>query len=208
LSYKNVGIVFGFGGNQTLLHHTPILDMVFSKSKIPNKKEILHKLVTAKNYYSASPFTHAYVVDKTTFCKIEDFTYQYKPWKSFDGFNQNKMYYPLGSISHLARELDYSTVDFETILHAKMCRELIYRNVGSLFDNFIGVTTPYDSDNFINVSFNKEKINPECLLIPNTLMHDKEKLINLENRLKHDTIDHFTISVIKMLQHMDQLLNI
>jgi hypothetical protein len=208
LNYSNVGFLFGFAGNQTLLHHTPILDMVYDKSKLPNAKEILHSLLVPKNYYSASPLTHGYDVNKTNLCNIEIFTYQYKPWYSFDGFNNNKMYYPLGSISHLGRILDYSTVDFDTILNARMCREIINRNVGNLFEDFIKVTTPYDSDHFVNIQFDKTIINPDALVIPKQLNHDPKKLLELETRLKSDTIDHFTISVIKMLQHMDQLLNI
>lgn len=205
LMYDNIGFIFGFGGNQALLHHTPILDMVFEKSKIAGKKEILHKLVSAKNYYSQTQFTHAYDVNKTDFCKIEDFTYQYKPWESFQGFNNNKMYYPLGSVSHLGRVLDYSTVDFETILHARMCRELINRNVGDLFDPFIVANTPYDSDNFINIAFDKKDISPSCLSIPQDLNHAEDKLKELTQRINADKIDHFTISVIKMLQHMAKL---
>jgi hypothetical protein len=208
-AYSNTAFIYGFGGNETLLHHRCILDIVFRNSKISNAGKILQDLInTEKTYYANYSSIRSYDVNKDTFCELETFPYQYKPYLSFNGFNNNHIYFPLGSIAELSRMLDYSTVDFDTVLDAKMCREIIHRNVGSLFNDFISATSPFDSDNFINVSFDKSVINPEALIIPKNLNHNLEKLHALEEHVNNNNkVDHFTISVIKMLQHMDSLFN-
>jgi len=209
MTYSNTAFLYGFGGNQTLLHHAPILDIVFRNSRDTNASQNLKNILTTTSYYAGtSPRMTNYDVDKTEFCEIETFPYQYKPWMAFDGFNNNKMYFPLGAAGKFSRMLDYSTVDFDTVLNAKVCKEIIYRNVGSLFDEFIILTSPYDSDNFVNLTFDKSVINPEALIIPKNLNHNLEKLHALEERVKNNNkVDHFTISVIKMLQYMDSLFN-
>jgi hypothetical protein len=209
MAYSNTAFLYGFGGNQTLLHHAPVLDIVFRNSCDPNASETLKNILTTTSYYAGtSPRMTNYDVTKNDFCEIETFPYQYKPWMSFDGFNNNKMYFPLGAAGKFSRMLDYSTVEFDTVLNAKVCKEIIARNVGSLFDEFIILTSPYDSDNFVNLAFDKSVINPEVLIIPKNLNHNLEKLHALEDRVKNrNKVDHFTISVIKMLQYMDSMFN-
>ena len=142
-------------------------------------------------------------VDRTHFLK--------KPWALMDGINANQVYSPIGTklTFDLLRSLDFSTMCLNDIANATVARNIIMRNVDTLFNDYIGIESLSDIDNLQDTLIPIELLNPHLVSIPLELNHHPEGLdwIKYEIDLSkaNGVIPINSLTSIKMLNWINQL---
>ena len=205
--YNNTAFIFGYHGNQILLHKPLFVDELFLQNKI-SEQEFTEYLSTHENFYTQC-LTRYNVnkekigVDRTHFLK--------KPWALMDGINANQVYSPIGTTLtfDLLRSLDFSTMCLNDIANATVARNIIMRNVDTLFNDYIGIESLSDIDNLQDTLIPIELLNPHLVSIPLELNHHPEGLdwIKYEIDLSkaNDVIPINSLTSIKMLNWINQL---
>jgi hypothetical protein len=205
--YNRTAFIFGYHGNQILLHKPLFVDELFLRNKISHQ-EFNEYLLTHKNFYTQcltryNTSKEKIGVDRTHFLK--------KPWALMDGVNANRVYSPIGTrlTFDLLRSLDFDTVCLHDVADASVARHIIMRNVGTLFNDHIGSESLSDMDNLKDTLIPIELLNQQRLTIPAGLNHHPEGL----DWIKHE-IDSVKVSgvipvnsltSIKMLNWINQL---
>lgn len=205
-TFSNQNLLFGFHGNQILLHK-PIYWNEIVRHRPEALKEIIELLNSDKKFYTTSVRTF----DSEKFIDVDYAHLLLKPWPAFDGLGGNKIHAPLGSAEcfDLLRSLNFGTVGVEVISDATVARELIYRNTGSCLEQFIDCESLGDIDSLGDFSVPVNLLDQHSLSVPSTLRHHARGLhwINKEIELMHQqkTADPNTLACIKTLQWLDQL---
>lgn len=129
--YCNGLFIFGFHGNQSLLHKKIFLEQIQKKVEKDGYCKSLDGWQPSKNFTPLKE--HCLVV---------------KPWHELQGSNNCNFFHPLGDgkIFDLIRSIDWEGVDPHTISNAEVARKIIYENVGNSFDSLITQENLYESD--------------------------------------------------------------
>ena len=198
--YENTAFMFGHHGNQALLHKDIFLDQILLQA--PDTKDTLVSKLKG-NFYSDG--LKSYDVNKTLM-NLNDHKLLIRLWPDMDGFRNNRMYAPLGINLNLCRYINYSKVECDEILDAKVARYMIYRNVGTKFDKFISTEGLTDGDIYAKIYFRKDDVDTNVLSIPLNLNHDPKGLVWLQSCLEKDLIEYNTLISIKMIQYLAKIL--
>jgi hypothetical protein len=158
--YKNCAFIFGFHGNQSLLHKKIFLEQI---NKDVSKKGYCSSLNDWKTTKNPTP--------------LEEHCLLIKPWHKLDGMNGCKIFTPLGNeeIFEMVRSIAWSDVDPHLVGDAKVARQIINDNVGNLLDSVILEEDTSESDNIIgDLEIPMEKLDKELFNIQEKNCHDKE----------------------------------
>jgi hypothetical protein len=120
--YKKSSFIYGFHGNQSLLHKKIFLEQI---NKDVSKKGYCSSLNNWKSIKNPTPLAeHCLLI---------------KPWHKLDSINGCKIFAPLGNeeIFEMVRSIDWNNVDPHTINDAKVAKQIISNNVGDLLDSSI-----------------------------------------------------------------------
>jgi len=185
--YNRTAFIFGYHGNQILLHKPLFVDELFLRRKISHQ-EFNEYLSTHKNFYTQcltqyNTSKEKIGVDRTHFLK--------KPWALMDGVNDNRIYSPIGSRStfDLLRSLDFDSVCLHDVANANVARHIIMRNVDTLFNDHIGIESLSDMDNLNDTLIPVNLLDQQLLTVPDNLNHH---ILGLE-WIKHE-IDSSKVS--------------
>lgn len=192
--YHNVGFINGFHGNQILLHKSIFLDQIRVAGCSADK---IKQRLLQSNYYAQS--MSSYNVDKDPLPMYQH-SMQSRNRIDLNGNNGNSMYLPLAVGELLCRSIDFSTVSVDDILNANVARELINRNVGHSFDEYIICESLAECDNYIKKTFSRSLLDPKRLVIPKNISHNTDGLKWLENELAQDSIEHNSLISVKLMQ--------
>jgi len=120
--YKKSSFIYGFHGNQSLLHKKIFLEQI---NKDVLKKGYCSSLNNWKSMKNPTPLAEHILL--------------MKPWDKINGTNNCKIFSPLGNneIFEMVRSIDWSNVDPHTINDAKVAKQIINNNVGALLDSSI-----------------------------------------------------------------------
>lgn len=206
-AHKDVAFIFGFHGNQVLLHKSCFIDDLILTNTY-NINDVSNYLSTNKNFYTQSLL--GYDVNKEKIGVARTHMLQ-KPWECLDYMNGNRIYSPIGNnrIFQGLRKLDFRDVSIDTIADAKMAREIISRNVESQLDEYIPIEGLSDNDILKDSLIPVNKLNSDLLIIPPNLTHNQEGVdyINYEinNAQTSGTIPINALTSIKMLHWINSL---
>jgi len=173
--------LFGYHGNQLLLHKEVFLDEILYRS--PHKKHLVKQAISQQYFYTQS--LKDYQFDRPL-RPLHNHHLLLKPWHDLNGLNNNSIYAPLGMDNYsfdLCRSIDFSRVDPTTITDAKVARWLIDCNHQSWLHKYIITESTKDIDNLEHVDIDLDLINPTLLEIPENLNHDPQGLEWLSNQI-------------------------
>lgn len=193
--FKNCNFIFGYHGNQTLLHKKIFLEQI-------NKDIKESGYCTSLNGWTATENP----------IPLSECVLFIKPWHKLDGINNNSIFAPLGNDENfeLVRDIDWYDIDPHLISDAKIAREFINGNVENKLDFAISNENIKDLDCVIgdllipiakirkeifeidNKSFMNEK--GFCWLISEYDSAKKSKYIKFNSLLSYITLKkYFTI---------------
>lgn len=205
--YHDCAFLFGYHGNQILLHKPLFVDELILQGKVSDTDAGTY-LSNTKNYYTQCLRLYDCAkekigVDRTHFLK--------KPWSLMDGINGNTIYAPIGSARtfDLLRDLDFGSVSLPVIADALVARHMIGLNVGTELDEFIGVESLKDMDNLQDSMIPVDLLDPSCLTVPEGLNHHPEGLDWITEQIAqaHATgaMPVNSLTSVKMLHWINQL---
>lgn len=176
--YNNRAFVFGFHGNQILLHKNIFIDEII-KVRPGARAEFLN---STKDYYAQGMTNY---VPPEHSPGIEYTHMMMRPWAELDNYQGNRVYGPIGSdlAFNLLRQLDYSAIPVDVVTNALVARELINRNSRSLAE-YITTESLHDLDSFKFAKNFVSLLDLEKLNIPTNLNHDPDGLAYLTDALK------------------------
>jgi len=158
--YKNCTFVFGFHGNQSLLHKKIFLEQI---NKEVSKKGYCSSLNNWKTTKNPTP--------------LEEHCLLMKPWHKLDGTNDCKIFTPLGNeeIFEMVRSIEWNNIDPHIISDAKVARQIINENVGNLLDPIILEEDIGELDNVIgDLDIPMDKLDNQLFKIQEKSCHDKK----------------------------------
>jgi phosphopantetheine adenylyltransferase len=198
--FNNTAFIFGHHGNQSLLHKDIFIDQILLLGLVGTEE--IQKKIDKKNYYTYT--LSKYNVNRTlTTLDYHFFNIRY--WEELSGYQNNTVYSPLGAKLELCRSIDFSTVDVDVILNAKVARELITKNVGTLLDDYILREGINDGDVPIDKLVERKYFKDEIFQISDNINHNITGRSWLEDRLSREYITTFNLSSLKALQHLSGL---
>lgn len=166
----NQAWIFGFHGNQLLLHKDIFVHEILLKN--PKQSSRLAEIQKSKNFYTAS-------LEKVDLNQpligLQRRHFLVKPWHLLNGINNNFIYAPIGSddyVFDLCRRLDFSKMDINVMADATMGRDFINYTEQSWMLDFLVTESLHEMDNLEQIQVPVENIN---LSIPD-LNHDPEGL--------------------------------
>lgn len=204
--YKNTAFIFGFHGNQILLHKPVFVDEIILQTG--SNTGVLEFFKNNNDFYTTS--LNNYDVDKEKIGIAHTHMLQ-KPWALLDGTNNNRVYSPIGTSLTFSslRQLNFKTVSVDTIAHAQLARNIINLNVGGLLNQFITKEGISDGDILKDTLIPIDQLNNDLLTIPKNLTHNAEGLGYIEHELSLAKKSHFlpinVLVSIKMLHWINQL---
>jgi hypothetical protein len=151
-------VIFGFHGNQSLLHKKIFLEQI--------NKDVINKgycsgLNEWKSGKNSTPLSqHCLVI---------------RPWKNLNLDKNQELFMPLGNddIFELIRSIGWKDIDPHVISDAKVARKIIHNNVGDLLDPIICEESLNSSDVVVgDLEIPMEKLN--------------KKIFNLERKNYHN----------------------
>lgn len=159
--YKKNSFIFGFHGNQSLLHKKIFLEQI---NKDVSKKGYCSSLNNWKSIKNPTPLAeHCFLL---------------KSRHERNGTNDCKIFSPLGNeeIFEMVRSIDWDNVDPNTINDAKVARQIISNNVGNLLDSSILLTENlYESDTIVgDCKIPLKQLDPEIFDIKVKSFHNKQ----------------------------------
>lgn len=205
--YHDSAFIFGWHGNQVLLHKYVFIDEIIL-SRTTAKQEFVDLLSSASPFYTSSLSAYDFTRVRV---RVEQVHMLQKPWDCLNGNNNNHIYSPIGNdlTFNSLRQLDYSKIPVNTIADALVAREIIFRNVGDTFNNYIGVESLSDGDSLKDIVIPLDLINKELLVVPNNLNHNAEgaEFINyeIEQAYKNKSIPINSLLSIKALDWLSKL---
>jgi len=132
-NFPNSSVIFGFHGNQVLLHKKIFLEQI-------NRK------VTKNGYVSGC---NNWMPCKEKSLSLHHYRLSYqKPWKELNGLWGSRIYDPLGSenvFSNL-RAISWRDVDPHIVSDAIFCKNIIRKNVSTLLDNYNEIENQDEQD--------------------------------------------------------------
>ena len=192
--YQDVGFINGFHGNQILLHKAIFLDQIrLAGYSVEQVKEKLAQ----SDYYAQG--MKSYDTAKNLL-PMHQHSMQSRNRIDLNGNNGNAMYLPLAVGEILCRSIDFATVTVDDIVNANVARELINRNIGHAFDDYIICESLAECDNYIKKTFSRSLLDPAQLSVPKNISHDIAGLSWLENELAQDSIEHNSLISAKLMQ--------
>jgi hypothetical protein len=205
--YHDSAFLFGYHGNQILLHKPLFVDELILQGKV-SVTDAETYLSNTKNYYTQCLRLYdcnkeKIGVDRTHFLK--------KPWSLMDGINGNRVYAPIGSTLtfDLLRDLDFSSMSLPVIADALVARHIIGLNVGTELDEFIGVESLSDMDNLQDSMIPVDLLDPSWLTVPNSLNHHPEGLDWITEQIAQARVTGLiainSLTSVKMLHWINQL---
>jgi hypothetical protein len=204
---KNNAFIFGWHGNQILLHKNTFIDEILLAD--PAKLEYCKKLISQdKKFYTQSLKKYNFDTHKVGIAR--QFMLM-KPWNKLNGINQNCVYGPIGSDStfKLLRELDFSKIDPAIIAEASIAKDIIYRNVNDLLAQYYDIEDVTDGDVLLPFTVPLDLLDISKLTIPSTLNHDAKGVEYITSELalahKNNFIPINTLVVIKALNWISDL---
>jgi hypothetical protein len=203
--FNNTAFLYGWGGNQALLHKDIFLDQILiNTNSIEATKSTLVNQLSKANYYSQG--LQNYDVNKTP-TPLEYHLLMIRGWIELDGFQGNRVYHPIGTNFEQCRQIDFKNLDPSVILDAQVAREIVKRNVGSRLDDSIVVESLNDGDACVQTWFNTDQIDSMILTIPQHSKHDIEGLAWLERLCKEPQIELNTVISILLQQKIYNLMD-
>lgn len=172
--YQSCAWMFGYHGNQLLLHKEVFLDEIMYRA--PNKKSLIKTAISKKNFYTQS--LRNYRFDREL-APLHQHHLLLKPWQEMNAINNNLIYAPIGHddiLFDLCRTIDFSLCDPEVITDALVARCLIRKNGQEWLLDHISTESTRDLDNLEHVEVPVRDLDPTLLEIPHNLNHDKEGL--------------------------------
>jgi hypothetical protein len=117
--FKNCNFIFGYHGNQVLLHKKIFLEQINKDVKDLGYCTSLNGWTSIEN---PIPLAECVLF--------------IKPWHKLNGINNNSIFEPLGNDENfdLLRNIDWHDVDPHLISNAKIARQIIMDNVGNKLD--------------------------------------------------------------------------
>lgn len=205
--YHDRAMLFGYHGNQILLHKPLFVDQLILQAKI-SPEDVMRHLSGTKKYYTQCLERYdinkeKIGVDRTHFLK--------KPWSLMDGINGNRVYAPIGTTRSfdLLRDLDFGTVDLAVISDAMVARHMIALNVDTELDEFIGIESLSDMDNLKDSLVPVDALDPDMLSVPQNLNHHPEGLDWIQSEIdsaqRTGLIPVNSMTAVKMLHWINQL---
>lgn len=159
--YKKNSFIFGFHGNQSLLHKKIFLEQI---NKDVSKKGYCSSLNNWKSIKNPTPLAEHCFLLKSRHERNE--------------INDCKIFSPLGNeeIFEMVRSIDWDNVDPNIINDAKVARQIISNNVGNLLDSSILETENLtESDTIIgDLKIPFKQLDPEIFDIKVKSFHDKQ----------------------------------
>lgn len=158
--HKDSSFIFGFHGNQSLLHKEIFLEQI-------------NKDVTNNGYCSS---LNNWKKTQTP-TPLEEHCLLIKPWNSLNDINGCKIYDPLGNqeIFEMVRSIEWSNVDPHIVSDAKVARQIIKDNVGDMLDSIITEEDITESDNIIgDLEIPMEQLNEEIFDIQEEIFVNKQ----------------------------------
>jgi len=198
LEISNCGFVSGWQGDLSLLHKTIYLETIIGEDV--NKKQDYLKLLSNKKLYMNNFLKD---LEKNNFV---NFNCKARSWNDLSGINNNKFYVPLLVNSDLLRSLNFDSINLIDILDARVGREIIYRNVGNDFNQYISHQGNFDGDNYEKKAFSKDMF--YNLDIPKNLNHNIYGYNWLNENLNFDEIETNTITSAKMLNYLNWIISV
>jgi hypothetical protein len=202
--YNNTAFLFGYHGNQVLLHKSIFVDEII-KYRPTAREEFLQ---LPKGYYAQNLIDH---VPSDHIPGIEKIHMMIRPWAALDGYQGNRIYSPIGSnlTFNLLRRLDFSTISVDVIADAQVARELIARTTGKQLLEYITVESLSDLDAFRFAGDSIPVANVvEKLTIPTNLNHNPQGLEYLTTEIKQSissrNIPVNVLMSLKMLQWLSE----
>lgn len=130
--FPNSTFIFGFHGNQSLLHKNIFLEQI--------QKEV-YKTGYCKSLDGWKP-------KKNPTPLKEHFLYR-KPWHELQGCDGCEWFDPLFNekIFEMIRSIDWKNIDSHIVSNAEVARKIINENVGNLLDDFITYENLNEIDN-------------------------------------------------------------
>lgn len=158
--YKRSSFIYGFHGNQSLLHKKIFLEQI---NKDVSKNGYCSSLNNWKSMKNPTPLAeHCFLI---------------KPWHKVNETNDCKIFSPLGNeeIFEMVRSIEWNDVDPHTINDAKVAKQIINNNVGALLDSSILKNENIaESDTIIgDLEVPLKELDPEIFDIAATLIKNK-----------------------------------
>jgi hypothetical protein len=159
--YKKGSFMYGFHGNQSLLHKKIFLEQI---NKDVSKKGYCSSLNNWKATKNPTPLAeHCFLI---------------KPWDKINGINGCKIFSPLGNekIFEMIRCIDWNGVDPHVISNAMVAKQIINNNVGNLLDSVILQEENINESDFIfgDLKIPTKKLDNEIFDIKEKDYHDKK----------------------------------
>jgi hypothetical protein len=151
--FKNSNIIFGYHGNQSLLHKKIFLEQI--------KKD-----VTQVGYCSS---LNNWKVEKNCIPLEEHCLVRHK-WHRLNGINLCNIFYPLGNneIFEMIRQIDWQNIDPHVISDARVARRIIQDNVGHLLDPIVTNENLADNETIVgDLQIPLKKLNKKIFEIDN-----------------------------------------
>lgn len=203
--YQNRAVIFGWHGNQALLHKDIFLDQI----RLCNaawRSGLTDHIAGQSDFYtrglrdydaSESPIdlAHRHLV--------------IKPWSCLDRVHDNRVYAPLGDGANLlwTRMLDFARIHPDVILDAQIGRELIRRRCAWL-GQYISHETVRENDNLAGFSLPSHLIDVNTLRLPPNLRHHSDGTDYLQHEIAiMEDQGHLAINsavAIRSLQYISQ----
>ena len=200
--FHNTALIYGHHGNQVLLHKDIFLDQIRINSSDPVINQRIVDCIAQRDFYTQS--LQKYNVESQP-VPLDYVELIIKPWCLLSGINNNVIYSPLEVGLPLVKDIDYTAVDPAVIFHATAARQLIAKNVGSAYDDFVTTESLADGDNLSQIMLPYDQIS-RSLTIPSNINHHPVGLeflnYELQQAQKKNSIHLNTVVTIKMLQYL------
>lgn len=206
--FPGEAFVTGIYGNESLLHHDLHLDEL--RTRRPDATQEILNLQHLNPDVYARTLIEDYDLN-IPFLGVDDRFFCGKPIWEIDGTFGSRVYTPLATEKLLqqSRAIDFTKIKLETITQATVARNIIKKNVGSEFDQFILHESPLDGDGISSVQVPIELLDTEKLYLPTDLKHSISGYRYLRQEIKN-AFDTGSISInsltsIKVMQHLSSL---
>lgn len=193
--------MFGYHGNQLLLHKEVFLDEIMYRD--PGKKSLIETAISKKDFYTKS--LQNYTFDREL-SPLHQHHLLLKPWQKMNAINNNHVYSPIGhdhTLFDLCRTIDFSQCDPEVITDALVARWIIRKNRQEWLFDHISTESTKDLDNLEHVDIPVRDLNPALFDIPHNLNHDKEGLDWIANESsKAKTTGYVALNTLVSLRNL------
>ena len=177
---QDQALVFGWHGNQILLHKAYFYDEMIDRS--PSRvTEIQHHIEQSPDCYTQS--VHRWPSTQPVPLRYRHLLV--KPWMNLDHHNHNRLYAPIGSANSFQalRRLDFDTVPCSVISDAALGRWILHQNVGDFLDGFVLQESIHDIDTLDPFTVPDDLIIPDRIWIPQNLDHDTQGLQYIQEQI-------------------------